>query len=68
MKRPKTMKLLFSRRVYEAYSNGEVDRWNACTWAKEYNDGIDDKTLREEVRELVEYFRYCESNEIAVVW
>lgn len=56
MRVSKLAKTRFGEKVKAALESGELDRDNVYSWTTEYNDGFEDKLLREEVRALISYF------------
>ena len=56
MRVSKLAKTRFGAKVKAALESGELDSWNVYTWTTEYNDGHEDKQLRDEVRALMDYF------------
>ena len=56
MRASRLAKTRFGEIVREAIESGELNHWNIYSWTTEYNDGYEDKLLRDEVRALMDYF------------
>ena len=56
MNKKKLLKTRFAQVVKEAIEKGELDHFNLYSWTVNYNSGMEDKTLLQEVEFLFYHF------------
>ena len=56
MNKKSLLKTAFAKKVREAMKSGELRRWNIGEWVAEYNSGLWDKGLHQEVEFLINHY------------